>query len=223
MRLIVGLGNPEPRYAATRHNAGFMAVDRLARRSGLTDAPRNRFHAAALDGQIKGTRVLLLKPLTYMNHSGMAVAEAANFHKLPPSDLLVLVDDTALPLGAIRIRPGGSSGGHNGLEDIRRRLGTDPFPRLRIGVGEPRIGDHRIPQADYVLSPFTADEQPALERSLDSAAAAAETWLNEGLDAAMNRYNTRLEQPAPTPASPAEAADRPSRRTHPNGPAAPTA
>ena len=193
MHLIVGLGNPEPRYARTRHNAGFMAVERIARRNSLQDSPRSKFHGQTIEGIIGSHKVMLLQPQTYMNRSGMSVAEAANFYKLPPKDLLVMVDDTALPVGSIRLRSGGSSGGHNGLEDIRQRIGTDQYPRLRIGVGENRIGQHKIPLADYVLSNFTDEETPELDKSLDHAAAAAELWLDEGIEAAMNRYNTRNE------------------------------
>lgn len=189
MKLIVGLGNPGKRYAATRHNVGFMAVDRLAERHGLTGG-KTRFHADAIEGRVADQRAMLLKPQTYMNRSGLAVGEAARFFKLDPADLLVIVDDTALPVGAIRLRPGGSSGGHNGLEDIRRALGTDRYPRLRIGVGEPKIGDRPVPQADYVLSPFSDDQRRQLTPALDSAARACETWLNEGTEAAMNQHNT---------------------------------
>lgn len=190
MKLIVGLGNPGSKYANTRHNAGFMAVDRLAERHNLGDA-RNRANAAAIEGRIGAERVILLKPMTYMNLSGQAVGEVMRFHKLEPAELMVLVDDTALPTGAIRIRGGGSSGGHNGLESIRQMLGGDDYPRLRIGIGEPKIGDRRIPQADYVLGQFTDQELATLKPALERTADAVETWLSDGLDAAMNRYNTK--------------------------------
>ena len=197
MKLVVGLGNPGSKYTNTRHNAGFMAVDRLAERHNLGD-PRSRANAAEIEGRIRDQRVMLLKPMSYMNLSGQAVSQAARFHKLQPSDILVLVDDTALPTGALRIRPGGSSGGHNGLESIRQLLGTDEYPRLRIGIGEPKIGEQRVPQADYVLGQFSPPELAQLKPALDRAADAVECWLKEGLDAAMNRYNSKVtEHPEP--------------------------
>jgi PTH1 family peptidyl-tRNA hydrolase len=203
MRLIVGLGNPGSKYANTRHNAGFMAVDRIAERHSLGDA-RTRANAAAIEGRIGAHRVILLKPMTYMNLSGQAVGQVLRFHKLEPDQMLVLVDDTALPTGAIRLRPGGSSGGHNGLESIRQTLGGADYPRLRIGIGAPMIGQQKIPQADYVLGAFTDAEIAQLRPALNRAADAVETWLDEGLDAAMTRFNTKVsdEDPAQTEPGP---------------------
>lgn len=201
MRLIVGLGNPGSKYANTRHNAGFMAVDRLAERHNLGDA-RTRANAAAIEGRIGAHRVILLKPMTYMNRSGEAVGQVMRFHKLEPDQLLVLVDDTALPTGAIRLRPGGSSGGHNGLESIRQTLGGAEYPRLRIGIGAPMIGEHKIPQADYVLGTFTDAELSQLRPALDRAADAVETFLDEGIDAAMNRFNTKVSDDNPAQTEP---------------------
>ena len=133
MKLIVGLGNPGSEYAKTRHNAGFMAIDRLATRYGLTN-PKTKFHAGVLDGHIQDHRCVLLQPMTFMNRSGLAVGEATRFYKIDPEiDLLIIVDDVALPLGQIRIRPEGGPGGHNGLVDVERALGTRAYPRLRIG------------------------------------------------------------------------------------------
>lgn len=189
MKLIVGLGNPGPQYAATRHNAGFMVLERLAHRHGLGGA-KTKFHAGVIETNLAGQRATLMQPTTYMNRSGLAVGEAARFYKLDPGDLMVVVDDAALPVGTIRIRPGGSSGGQKGLEDIRRTLGTDRYPRLRVGVGEPFAGDRRIRLTDYVLGPFTDEQRTALDPALDTACEALETWLTDGVDQAMNRYNT---------------------------------
>lgn len=187
MKLIVGLGNPGPEYALTRHNAGFMAVERLAKRSHLTDNPvRAKFHSAMLEGPIVGERCVVLEPQTYMNRSGLAVAEAVTFYKLnPQTDLMVLVDDLALPVGRIRLRPEGSAGGHNGLADIQRALGTVTYPRLRIGI-DPR---GRVHQADYVLGRFSPDQLAKLGPALDGACDAVETWIQHGIDKAMTRHN----------------------------------
>jgi PTH1 family peptidyl-tRNA hydrolase len=189
MKLIVGLGNPGPQYERTRHNAGFLALDALAQRHGLT-GPRSKFHAMTLEGAIPagGTlhRVALLKPITFMNRSGLTVGEARTFFKLEPADVLVLVDDLALPVGQIRLRATGSAGGHNGLKDVERVLGTRDYPRLRIGIDRPPGG---IPQVDYVLGKFTTEQSDALIPALPRACDAAETWLAEGIEPAMNQVN----------------------------------
>jgi len=190
MKLIVGLGNPGRQYQNTRHNAGFMAIDRLARKHALSGA-KSKFHAGVLEARFGDCKALLMQPMTYMNKSGLAVGEAARFHKLQPSDILILVDDVALPVGTIRLRPKGGTGGHNGLADIERALGSGDFPRLRIGIDPPMIGDQRIPQVDYVLGPFTDDQRQALDPALADAADAAELWACEGIDTAMNRYNVK--------------------------------
>jgi PTH1 family peptidyl-tRNA hydrolase len=193
MKLIVGLGNPGAQYANTRHNAGYMAIDRLAQRAGLTEAPRGRFHGAVLEGPVAGQKCLLVKPTTYMNRSGTAVAEALAFYKIDAAaDLLIIVDEVALPCGQIRLRPSGGAGGHNGLKDIQQRLGTEAYPRLRIGIGpKPAYIDD---QADYVLGRFGEEQWPLVEPAIDRAAQAAETFVKEGIDAAMNRFNV----PSPT-------------------------
>lgn len=199
MKLIVGLGNPGSQYEKTRHNAGFMAVDRLARRHLASETPKGRFQGAVVEGSIGGERCVLLKPTTYMNRSGASVAQAASFYKIDvPNDLLVLVDDVALPVGSIRIRPSGSAGGHNGLSDIQRALGTEAYPRCRIGIdARPAF----IDQADYVLGRFTPEELAALEPALEKAADAAEVFVREGVTPAMNRFNTKPPKPpAPGPA-----------------------
>lgn len=200
MKLIVGLGNPGNEYAATRHNVGWMAMDRLADRLMLSGG-QSRFHATVVDTMIAEEKVMLLKPMTFMNRSGLAVGEAARFFRLEADDVLVVYDDTALPFGRMRLRKSGGPGGHNGIKDIQRALGTSGFPRLRLGVGEPRIGEHRIPQADYVLSAFNEDEKSELPKILDAAAQACETWVREGIDSAMNRFNEfgKPAEPAPEP------------------------
>lgn len=190
MKLIVGLGNPGREYEQTRHNAGFFVLERLARRHSLTGA-KGRFHASVLEAAFGSEKVLLMQPTTYMNRSGTAVGEAARFYKLDPQQVLVVVDETALPVGTIRLRPGGGDGGHNGLADIHHALGTDAYPRLRIGIGEPVVNDHRIAKRDYVLGRFTEEQLVDLEPVLDRAADAAETWAAEGIDTAMNRFNVR--------------------------------
>lgn len=188
MKIVVGLGNPGIEYDRTRHNVGFEAIDRLARRTVDPSAStaRGRFGGACLEATVGSERVLLLKPLTFMNRSGQSVGEAVRFHKLDASrDLLVLVDDLALPCGAIRLRPDGSPGGHNGLADIERALGSDRYPRLRIGIDAPG----RVPQKDYVLGKFRPDQQPAVEAGLEDAVKATLCWIESGLETAMNRFN----------------------------------
>lgn len=191
MKLIVGLGNPGREYHKTRHNAGFMVLEALADRHGLTGS-KGKFHASVLDGQIAGERVLLMQPTTYMNRSGLAVGEATRFHRIEPSDVMIVVDETALPLGTIRIRPGGSAGGHNGLADIERALGTEAYPRLRVGVGEPMVGERRIAKKDYVLGRFTDDELAVVGQTAAKACDAIEAWLTtEDIRDVMSRYNAR--------------------------------
>ncbi|MEM7577954.1 MAG: aminoacyl-tRNA hydrolase [Planctomycetota bacterium] len=189
MKLIVGLGNPGPQYERTRHNAGFLAIDALAQRHGLTGA-RGKFHALTLEGAIPAAgslhRVALLKPITFMNRSGQSVGEARTFFKLDPQDILVLVDDIALPIGNLRLRATGSAGGHNGLKDIERTLGTRDYPRLRIGIDRP---PGRIPQVDYVLGRFSDEQQDALGPALIRSCEAIETWLTEGIEPAMTKHN----------------------------------
>ncbi len=187
LRLVVGLGNPGAEYAMTRHNVGFMAIDRLRARYAPGEPVRQQFRAMTQEIRIDGSRVLLMMPLTYMNLSGGSVLEAMQFYKLPPSDLLVLVDDVSLPLGAMRLRPSGSDGGHNGLADIARRLGTEEYARLRIGVGSPGLARRR----DYVLGRFGKDELETLEPSLNEVCDAVAVWVREGCNAAMNRFNRK--------------------------------
>jgi PTH1 family peptidyl-tRNA hydrolase len=194
MKLIVGLGNPGPEYAGTRHNVGFDVVDRLAARFAPGATPRSRFSGLAVEADIGGEKCMLLKPMTYMNLSGRTVQEAIHFFKLEPSsDLLVIVDDLALPCGSIRLRPDGSSGGHNGLADIGLKLATNYWARLRIGIDPPG----RVRQSDYVLGKFSHDQQAPVEASLAEAARAAEAWATKGLAEAMNRFNITAARAAP--------------------------
>lgn len=188
MKLIVGLGNPGQQHEHTRHNVGFVVLDRLARRYAAGEIARSKFHSAMLDGHINGQRVLLLKPTTFMNRSGQSVAEAIQFYRLDPgSNLMVVVDDVALGCGIIRLRSGGGAGGHNGLADIELKLATQEYSRLRIGIDAP--GD--IPQSNYVLGRFRPDQQELVEPALETAVDAAACWALHGIDEAMNRFNHR--------------------------------
>ncbi|MEM8757266.1 MAG: aminoacyl-tRNA hydrolase [Planctomycetota bacterium] len=218
MKLIVGLGNPGQEYAQTRHNAGFMAVDRLAAEHAAGQRPKSKFHAVVLDATIAGEKCLLMKPTTYMNRSGQAIAEAVRFYKLQPaSDLLVLVDETALETGTIRVRAEGSAGGHNGLADIQQKLGTPAYPRLRIGIG-PRPPVIRL--HDFVLGRFLPEEAEPLKSAIETAAEATRTFVAEGVDTAMNRFNTKPPKP-PKPTKPdrePQATARPDERREPEPP-----
>jgi PTH1 family peptidyl-tRNA hydrolase len=193
MKLITGLGNPGTQYERTRHNVGFMAVDLFAQKHGAMNfrVAHESFMADVLFG---GEKVLLLKPQTYMNLSGRAVASAMAFYKLELQDLLVVVDDIALPVGTIRLRASGSPGGHNGLKDIERAIGNiavasgkagQDYHRLRIGVDPPG----RVPQKDYVLTAFFPEHKPKLEASLKAAVEAMEVWAEKGITTAMNKFN----------------------------------
>jgi len=185
MKLVVGLGNPGRRYEGTRHNLGYAVLAELARRYAA-GRPQAKFQGEVLDTDFDGQRVLLLSPVTYMNLSGASVREAMDFYKLPPDDLLVVCDDLNLPAGKVRIRAQGSSGGQKGLEDIIRRLGTEEFPRLRIGIGVPPEG---WVATNYVLAKFTKDELPQMEQSIRRAADAAVVWARQGIQTCMNQYN----------------------------------
>ncbi len=190
MKLIVGLGNPGSEYDNTRHNVGFAVLDRLARRHAPGAIARSKFQGATIDASIGDEKVVLLKPLTFMNRSGQAVTEAMSFFKLNAAeDLLVIVDDVALPCGAIRLRADGSAGGHNGLGDIEQKLGTNVYSRLRIGIDPPG----QVPQKDYVLGRFRPDQTALVESSLDSTEAAA-YWCTHGIRDAMNRFNRKLTE-----------------------------
>ncbi|MBZ0171009.1 MAG: aminoacyl-tRNA hydrolase [Phycisphaerales bacterium] len=190
MKLVVGLGNPGSQYARTRHNAGFMVVDRLRDKHALGEVPRSRFNSACVEARIAGEKCLLMKPTTYMNLSGRAVGEAVRFYKVEPeTDLVVIVDEVAFPVGHIRVRAKGGTAGHNGLKSIDTSLGGADYPRVRIGIGtKPAM----MNQADWVLSRVTEEEWPDFEKSIHTATHAVETLLAEGTDTAMNRFNERL-------------------------------
>lgn len=188
MKLVAGLGNPGSKYARTRHNAGFFVVEELSRRWSYGRA-RKQFNGLLADGTIRGERVLLLEPQTYMNLSGVSVREATTFLKIDTADLLVVVDDMALPVGRLRMRPRGSAGGHNGLTSIIQQLGTDAFARLRIGIGQ--VAGERM--VGHVLGAFSSEEEPVVERAIQTAADAVECWIVEGTDAAMTKFNRAAE------------------------------
>lgn len=187
-KLICGLGNPGPRYAKTRHNVGYQVVDRIARTlGGSWSKYRDQARLSAVE--IEGNSVLLVQPLTYMNLSGLAVRSLVRKRGIDPVSLLVINDDLDLPFGALRLRPGGSAGGHRGVQSIIDHLGACDFPRLRIGIGRPTLSGE---VTDYVLSPFPWADREQLADILEQAAAAACLWVTEGIEAAMNRYNRNV-------------------------------
>ena len=183
--LIVFLGNPGPRYEMTRHNAGFMAADAMAKEKNV-NINKARFKALTATCDIGGESVLLMKPQTFMNLSGDAVAQAAKFYKIPPERVIVVSDEISLPIGKLRIRTKGSAGGHNGLKDIIAKLGTDAFPRIRIGVGAPPHPDYDM--ADWVLSSFKNQEAEDMLAAAERAAQAAQCYITQGAERAMNRF-----------------------------------
>ncbi len=185
MKLVVGLGNPGRKYAGTRHNVGFDVLDELSRRASAP-APRSSMDALVADAQLAGERVLLAAPQTFMNLSGRSVRQMIDFYKLPLDDLLVVCDDLNLPCGKLRLRKSGSAGGQKGLQSIIQQLGTEDFPRLRIGIDRP---PPRMDSAAYVLARFSAHEREDIERAILVAADGVEFWLREGAEAAMNRIN----------------------------------
>ena len=187
LHLIVGLGNPGVEYAETRHNAGFMVVQRLAERRGASWRSSEKVRARLARAEFEGKRLVLCQPQTFMNLSGTAVQAVAAYYKVAVSQLLVVVDDADLPLGTIRLRPGGSSGGHHGLESIEQHLGTRDYARLRLGIGREANASREI--RDYVLGRFERSEAPLVKASLDRACNQVECWLVAGVKQAMNEYN----------------------------------
>jgi peptidyl-tRNA hydrolase, PTH1 family len=186
IRLVAGLGNPGAEYAATRHNIGFLVVDRIAAQFGSTWERSTKWGGLIA----KHEDIILIKPMTYMNRSGEPLRAVAQFHKIGPQEILVVLDDFALPLGRLRLRSRGSSGGHNGLESILMQFGTDEIPRLRIGIGAaPSEGS-----VDYVLSRFFEEEQPLVTSTIDRAVDAVKCAIDKGVVSAMNNFNKTEEE-----------------------------
>jgi len=183
MKVIVGLGNPGPRYKDTRHNVGFETLEELARRHPV-QREESRFDAIIAHFQINQEKVCLLKPLTYMNLSGRAVRAFVSYYKIDLQDLIVIYDDMDLPVGSLRIRSKGGTGGHRGMNSLVENLGTQDFARIRIGIGRPS-GE----AVDWVLGRFSPEEKPLIQKAISRAADAVECWLNHGIDKAMNEYN----------------------------------
>ena len=184
--LLVCLGNPGKQYENTRHNLGFITADEIERRSGVKI---NKLRYRALTGEVKlgGERVLVMKPQTYMNLSGEAVKLAGAFYKIPPERVIVISDDVSLPLGKLRIRANGSAGGHNGLKNIIQHLGTDAFPRIKVGVGAPAHPEHEM--VDWVIGNFTPAEKKVVADAVGRAADAVECLIEKGVSEAQNKFN----------------------------------
>jgi PTH1 family peptidyl-tRNA hydrolase len=193
VNIVVGLGNPGDQYSKTRHNIGWMVLDRIAERAGWEGKGRTRDAAAIAMGRYRGLDVAIVKPLTFMNESGLAVRKVLAREHAPLVDLLVVADDFALPFGKLRFREGGGPGGHNGLGSIIDELSTEKFSRLRIGIGAPGRGF-----ADHVLTPFAPDERQRLDELLDAGADAVEEWVRHGTSKAANRFNMFELRPADT-------------------------
>jgi peptidyl-tRNA hydrolase, PTH1 family len=191
VKIIVGLGNPGEQYAKTRHNIGWLVLDEIADRAGWSGRGRNRDASSVVQGRFRGLDVVLAKPLTYMNESGLAVRKLLARERAPLGELLVVADDFALPFGKLRFREGGGPGGHNGLGSIIDELGTEGFSRLRVGIGAP---DRSF--VDHVLSRFVVEETARLPELIDAAADAVEAWARDGTNKAANRFNMFELRPA---------------------------
>lgn len=193
--LFVGLGNPGPQYDRTRHNIGFEVVDALARRWGIACAEQRKFQGSFGEGMALGLgaygKLRLLKPSTYMNKSGQAIRSVLDWYKLDPGQVLVIYDDMDLPLGRIRLRLSGSAGGHNGMKSTIAHLGTQNFPRLRVGIGAPRSGDRKSETVSHVLGKFAPAEQDLVPKVLDLSVKVLECSLKDGLEKAMSLYNNQ--------------------------------
>lgn len=187
LHLIVGFGNPGAEYARTRHNAGFLVVEELARRASASWNLETKFDARVAKVDRGDRRILFAEPQTFMNASGEAVGALVSFYHVPISRLLVMTDDADLPLGEIRLRARGSSGGHHGLESIEQHIGSREFARLKVGIGRTKDGQREI--TNYVLGKFSANEKKLLEKVLQRAADQAECWVADGIEKAMNRFN----------------------------------
>jgi PTH1 family peptidyl-tRNA hydrolase len=185
-KLIVGLGNPGPKYLWTRHNAGFIVLDRFASLTGIQTAKKS-FSGYYGEGEFKGNRLLLLKPQTFMNLSGRSVAEALRFHKLTTADIIVIHDELDIPFGQIKLKADGGHGGHNGLRSLHQELGSGDYNRLRVGIGKPLHAN----MADYVLTNFAKNEMNVLPQLVDGAVDALEMLISEGLAKTMSLYNNK--------------------------------
>ena len=192
MKIIAGLGNPGAEYAHTKHNVGFMLVDALAEELGL-DAWREKFNALVAEGRIGAEKVLLVKPLTYMNESGRALAPLLDWYKLAPEELIVVHDDMDIAVGTIRLRRKGSAGGHNGIKSLLAHIGSQEFSRVRIGIGRPLPGWTVV---RHVLAPFSAEDGPKVHEAIAYLLPAVECIVTDGIDMAMNRYNPRKKKAA---------------------------
>jgi PTH1 family peptidyl-tRNA hydrolase len=191
--LIAGLGNPGSEYAATRHNIGFVLVERLAARWRAVWALEKKFQARLARAERDGRKVILCQPQTFMNASGESVGAVGRFYQLPAGSILIVVDDADLPLGHLRMRPEGSSGGHHGLESVEHQLATRGYPRLRLGIGRRSEDQREI--TDYVLGRFEAAERGTVEEVLDRAVRQVECWLADGIEKAMNEFNGAVPAP----------------------------
>mgnify|MGYP003585213768 FL=1 len=193
MKMIAGLGNPGSEYARTKHNVGFMFLDALAEKLGV-DNWKTKYDALVAEGRIGTEKVLLVKPLTYMNESGRAIGPLMSWYKLSPEDLIVIHDDMDIPAGTIRIRRKGSAGGHNGMKSILYHVGDENFPRLRIGIGRPLPGWTVV---NHVLAPFSAEDAPKLREAIEYLLPALKCVVTDGVDLAMNRYNPKKQKKKP--------------------------
>lgn len=191
-KLIVGLGNPGAEYDNTRHNAGWWLLDALARQYGVMLSPESKFHGLAARARVNGDDVWLLQPMQYMNRSGAAIAALANFYKILPENIIVLHDELDLPVGAAKMKIGGSSGGHNGLKDTQAKLGTDKFWRMRIGIEHPRNTSIPLqPVVDYVLKPPKQAERVEIDKAIDKAQRAMADWLQGNFERAMRELHAK--------------------------------
>lgn len=193
MKLVVGLGNPGTKYQGTRHNVGFDVLACLAKRCDI-GRPKAKFNAEVAETILRNQKTILLSPLTFMNLSGQSVRAAVDFYKIPLTDMLVICDDINLDVARLRLRPNGSAGGQNGLKDIIKRLGSQEFDRLRVGVGRP---PPRWDAADYVLGKFSAEDAAQIDRAVERAANAVEVWVENGIQTAMNQFNADPNKPKP--------------------------
>lgn len=195
MKLIVGLGNIGKEYANTRHNIGFMVADELARRWGVSFGKEDR--SATCAEYRAPEKIFIIKPTTYMNLSGFAVSAYANFYHIDPEDIAVIQDDMDMPVGQLRVRRKGSAGGHNGIKHITEQLGTDAFPRFKVGIGHPERNNKAV--ISHVLHPFQGEEKTAIEEAVKEMADAIELWVKEGIEPVMQGYNKKKPKKEATP------------------------